>query len=311
MKMFELQSRKSAPIVAELKPFEEDLAVMIENVRFRNINDQFLNSLSRDVKKIESTPNVLVFADKTWNIYEMNAEKYNKLLTDNITKNYKLGNETTMGDINNELKDIAEQLGIGNRIEPMAQRQTFISLKDHKNDFENHPKCRLINPTKSELGKVSKTYLDTINTKIRTATNANQWRNSAAVIDWFKSLCDKNRHTFLSFDIFDFYPSISEDLLNKALSWATNLVTITDQQIEVIMHARKSLLFNKEKPWIKKGNATSFDVTMGSYDGADVCELVGLFILNSLEKTFGKKVVFNDFWRLENLTKSKGVKPRF
>ena len=29
---------------------------------------------------------------------------------------------------------------------------------------------------------------------------------------------------------------------------------------------------------------------MGSYDGAEVCELVGLFILNSLEKIFGKKV---------------------
>ena len=115
-------------------------------------------------------------------------------------------------------------------------------------------------------------------------------KHSAAVIDWFKSLNDKNRHAFLSFTIIDFYPSISEDLLNKGLSWATNLVTITDQQIEVIMHARKSLLFNKEKPWIKKGNATSFDVTVGSYDGAEVCELAGLFILNSLEKTFGKKV---------------------
>lgn len=31
-----------------------------------------------------------------------------------------------------------------------------------------------------------------------------------------------------------------------------------------------------------------FDVTMGSYDGAKVCELVGLFILNELSKTLGK-----------------------
>ena len=304
---FGLQSRKSAPIVAELKPFEEELAAMIENVRFRNMNDHFLNSLSRDVKKIESTPNVLVFADKTRNIYEMDAEKYNKLLPDNKTKHYKLGNETTMEDINNELKNIAKQLDIDNRIEPMAQRQAFISLKDQKNNFENHPKCRLINPAKSELGKVSKTYLDIINTKIRAATNANQWRNSAAVINWFNSLNDKIRHTFLSFDIIDFYPSISEDLLNKALSWATNLVTITDQQIKVIMHARKSLLFNKEKPRVKKGNTTPFDVTMGSYDGAEVCELVGLFILNSLEKIFGKKV---DLYRDDGLAAINTSSPR-
>ena len=36
---------------------------------------------------------------------------------------------------------------------------------------------------------------------------------------------------------------------------------------------------------------TLFDVTMGSYDGAEVCELVGLFILNSLAKKYGKERV--------------------
>ena len=30
---------------------------------------------------------------------------------------------------------------------------------------------------------------------------------------------------------------------------------------------------------------------MGSYDGAEICELVGLFILNHLGKTFGKENV--------------------
>ena len=31
----------------------------------------------------------------------------------------------------------------------------------------------------------------------------------------------------------------------------------------------------------------TFDVTMGSFDGADVCELVGLYALNNLRKSFG------------------------
>ena len=35
-------------------------------------------------------------------------------------------------------------------------------------------------------------------------------------------------------------------------------------------------------------NNSSFDVTMGSYDGAEVCELVGLFILNDLCNEYGK-----------------------
>lgn len=37
---------------------------------------------------------------------------------------------------------------------------------------------------------------------------------------------------------------------------------------------------------MKKENE-SFDVTMGSYDGAEVCELVGLFILSKLTNVAG------------------------
>ncbi len=36
-----------------------------------------------------------------------------------------------------------------------------------------------------------------------------------------------------------------------------------------------------------------FDVTMGSYDGAEICELVGLFILNNLGQKFGKENMIN------------------
>jgi hypothetical protein len=32
-----------------------------------------------------------------------------------------------------------------------------------------------------------------------------------------------------------------------------------------------------------------FDVAMGSFDGAEVCELIGLFALNTLAKEFGKE----------------------
>ena len=49
------------------------------------------------------------------------------------------------------------------------------------------------------------------------------------------------------------------------------------------MHARKSLLFNKDEIWVKKDNP-EFNVTMGSYDGAEVCELVGLFLLEKIRK---------------------------
>ena len=119
----------------------------------------------------------------------------------------------------------------------------------------------------------------------------NQWRNTKQVIEWFGNIKDKERHSFISFDIVYFYPSISEKLLDQALSWASNLTTISDNDILIIKHARKSLLFNTGKPWTKKDSEGLFDVTMGSHDGAEICELVGLFILNHLSKKFGKESI--------------------
>jgi len=52
----------------------------------------------------------------------------------------------------------------------MAKRQAFITLKDHKDNFQNKPTCKLINPAKSEIGRISKQILDNINTTIRQKT---------------------------------------------------------------------------------------------------------------------------------------------
>ena len=46
----------------------------------------------------------------------------------------------------------------------------------------------------------------------------------------------------------------------------------------MIKQARKSHLYYGGTPWIKKGES-NFDVSMGIFDGAETCELVGLFIL--------------------------------
>ena len=117
-------------------------------------------------------------ADKTRNIYETSLDTYNKLMHDNITKAYKHGSEGTISQIDDELKHISNNLGIGDRIEQMKKREAFISLKDHKENFENNPKCRLINPAKSESGKLGKIILDKINSNLRKIVNLNQWKNT-------------------------------------------------------------------------------------------------------------------------------------
>ena len=70
--------------------------------------------------------------------------------------------------------------------------------------------------------------------------NVNQWRNTQNVIEWFGNIKEKNRHSFISFDIVDFYPSISENLLDQA-SWAFDLADISDEDISIIKHGIKKI----------------------------------------------------------------------
>ena len=66
-------------------------------------------------------------------------------------------------------------------------------------------------------------------------------------------------------------------------------IIITKEDEDMIMHCRRSFLFCDGQPWTKIGQE-NFDVPMGSYDGAEVCELVGLYILDKL--TNGKEAIF-------------------
>ena len=63
---------------------------------------------------------------------------------------------------------------------------------------------------------------------------------------------------------------------------------LSDDDKAIIHHARKSLLFNDQQTWIKRDSGL-FDVTMGAYDGAEVCELVGNYLLYELSKLYEKK----------------------
>ena len=56
----------------------------------------------------------------------------------------------------------------------------------------------------------------------------------------------------------------------------------------MILAARKAFIYLDGEPWTKKGDEI-FDVGMGFFDGAEICELVGLFLLEKL-KTLGINV---------------------
>ena len=85
----------------------------------------------------------------------------------------------------------------------------------------------------------------------------------------------------------DFYPSISEKLLTNELNFAKDITDISREDMQILYHARKSLLFSNGKPWMKR-ERNLFDVTMEAYDGAKVFELVGIFMLNKISEKHNK-----------------------
>ena len=91
----------------------------------------------------------------------------------------------------------------------------------------------------------------------------------------------KPKSSFICFDVCEFYPSISEDLLNKALKFTSTYDNISNEEINIITHAKRSLLFQQSTPWCKRSNS-KFDVTMGSFDSAKTCELIVLYMLSQL-----------------------------
>ena len=95
-------------------------------------------------------------------------------------------------------------------------------------------------------------------------------------------------YTFLQFGIKDFYPSTKETLLHEAIQFPKEHVPITRKDVEVIFHARKSVLYNDGEPWVKKEGG-SFGVTMGAYDGAEVCELIAIYMLYLIGKKYDSK----------------------
>ena len=54
------------------------------------------------------------------------------------------------------------------------------------------------------------------------------------------------------------------------------------------MTSCSTILFNNQKTWAKKNDGGLFDVTMGSFHGAELCELIGLHLLYDLSMNIGE-----------------------
>ena len=136
--------------------------------------------------------------DKTQNLNETTKEttiSYQKRTLQKRTKN--LPENKTINKISREAKSLAESFDIADRVDCLAKFDIFITLKQHKESFNEDPKC----PSESDLGNVSKFCFENINEKIRKVSLVDQWKDTDTVINWFQSIADKSKCIFMQFDI--------------------------------------------------------------------------------------------------------------
>ena len=291
-----LKSECKPPDVDFLEDFERDFWKLIRSVRYRSDDLGQINNFQKNLKSkisdmTKNDQKVIVKGDKSAHWYNCSKEKYHKVVTTNLRKFYKKepkNNPKIVSKINENIEHYGAHYNVVDRIRKIKPQDVFITLKDHKVDFERTEPCRLINPTKSDLGVISKFILDRVILDLRDnfSPKINQFKNTDDCINWFKKLGILQRRAFLTFDIVDFYPSITEIILKKALFWAKEHLKpgiLNDVDIDLILAARVSILAYKGDIWVKKTG--EFDVTMGSPDGAEVSELVGLYLLEQLRQT--------------------------
>ena len=89
----------------------------------------------------------------------------------------------------------------------------------------------------------------------------------------------------------NFYPTISLNLFNEAIQYVNTVMETSVSDKTIIKHSRKTLLFHNNHPWEKKSGDPDFDVPMGCYDGAEICESLEIFILNKLSNIIDKNSI--------------------
>ena len=99
--------------------------------------------------KISKQESVIVPADKTANNYLLTKEQYSNLLRKDIRKSYRKAADQDIEETVKEQQKIVSDLELEDRVFASKERNSYITLKDHKDHFEEDPRVRLINPSTS------------------------------------------------------------------------------------------------------------------------------------------------------------------
>ena len=121
-----LKTLKCPKQVKDLVPFKNDLIDMLKVIKFQKIKNQSLTKLKNNIKTVNESKKTLTFANKTLNMYQLNNEEHEELLTNAVTSNYKKLNNS-IKKINMGGKQILKNNKILNCIEIIGENNCFFT----------------------------------------------------------------------------------------------------------------------------------------------------------------------------------------
>ena len=127
-------------------------------------------------------------------MYRLSKEEYLNLQQNSITSKYKKTDKNTAIHVNKEGIKHAKEAGIIDRIGFNGTGNSFITLKDHKENFLNRPTTTLLNPAKNEIGRIRKYILQNINTTLYKKIQVKEWKNTESIINWLKNKKYRKRY---------------------------------------------------------------------------------------------------------------------
>ena len=132
-------SGSKPPYIEEIANFEKELLSLPKKLEFRMCKNVFQREMKEDPAKIKekNSSKIIILADKTRNYYKCDLQQYEKLVTENISKEYRKANENELNQVNMEAVKIAKNEKLENKMEIFTPDEAYLKIKDHKPEFHN------------------------------------------------------------------------------------------------------------------------------------------------------------------------------
>ena len=134
-KHYRLIARCSSSHIPELKDLENDLVSLMQRIKFKKTFNRFQQVWKNDIRNINSSNDIIVSVDKTRNMSKMSHAKYDKLISNSITQNYRKAEDNISYAIATECRCLSQKHNKENHLPSTKLNPAFITIKDHKENY--------------------------------------------------------------------------------------------------------------------------------------------------------------------------------